>query len=708
MPFPNVGSGVVKIHHWQIMSDITLGHRLARELRRRVGIIRTLRPWVSGHTDFLLSQFSHSERNIDRDYTDDDHLLAAVRWLETAQDVTPDDGVVGRYSLEVGWTSSYPETTGYIVPTFVKLAEHLGEPQMMERAKKAIDFLIGLQLDSGAFPGGEVHQNTDNPSPFNSAQIIHGLTEWHQATGCQHALASAHRAAEWLLTVQDEDGGFRKHFYLNTPATYSAHLSCWLAQLGQHTNNSKYLYAVDKHMDWVMIQYDSSTGWFDLCGFDDVQHRDRTAFTHTIAYTIWGVLYCGEILGRDDLIQAATNAARGIARRVELSRCLPGILDSNWCGSKDFVCLTGNAQMALIWMRLYELTQDPWWLNPAFKAIDGVKQAQFLEGSNVGIKGGIPGSYPIWGDYIFAGIPNWAAKYFIDALLAKKRILSTLAGREKSAERSISELPRTLPAISDSNPSKEPSIVVLTRANSIQLQHFANEWEKRGVRPSAVVFEETPSEPKLKGIQRIIRERGFKGLLRRLMSVRKTVEDPAPSQPNSGTQTAIEYCKQHGIATLRVGPLVTEDAQTKIRKLNPDVLVQAGVGILRKGLLDIPSIGTLNVHMSILPLYRGMNVGEWAAFNGHRNGCTVHLIDEGIDTGDVLLVREVSRESCNSIQALRRDIDTAQRELLAEVLEYIAKTGSPPPSYRQESESGTQYFAMHPDLQRILTDELAG
>jgi methionyl-tRNA formyltransferase len=191
------------------------------------------------------------------------------------------------------------------------------------------------------------------------------------------------------------------------------------------------------------------------------------------------------------------------------------------------------------------------------------------------------------------------------------------------------------------------------------------------------------------------------------MGVRKTVEDPAPSQPNSGTQTAIEYCKQHGIATLRVGPLVTEDAQTKIRKLNPDVLVQAGVGILRKGLLDIPSIGTLNVHMSILPLYRGMNVGEWAAFNGHRNGCTVHLIDEGIDTGDVLLVREVSREGCNSIQALRRDIDTAQRELLAEVLEYIAKTGSPPPSYRQESESGMQYFAMHPDLQRILTDELA-
>ena len=260
-----------------------------------------------------------------------------------------------------------------------------------------------------------------------------------------------------------------------------------------------------------------------------------------------------------------------------------------------------------------------------------------MEGSNVGIKGGISGSYPIWGDYIFGGIPNWAAKYFIDALLAKRRILSTLAGREKSDERSISELPQTLPAISDSNPSKEPSIVVLTTANSIRLQQVANEWEKCGVRPSAVVFEETPSEPKLKGIQRIIRERGFKGLLRRLMGVRKTVEDPAPSQPNSGTQTAIEYCKQHGIATLRVGPLVTEDAQTKIRKLNPDVLIQAGVGILRKGLLDIPSIGTLNVHMSILPLYRGMNVGEWAAFNGHRNGCTVHLLDEGIDTGEILL-----------------------------------------------------------------------
>lgn len=679
------------------------------KLRDGLGTARQMRPWVGGHGEFLLSQFSYSQRNADRGYSDDDHLQAAVKWLETAQDATSDGGVTGRYRLPTGWTTSYPETTGYIIPTFLRLAESLNEQRFFDRAERSLEFLLGLQLESGAYPGGEVGENLVNPSPFNTGQIINGLVAWHEATGSEAALSSACRAADWLLTMQDDDGAFRQHFYRNAPSTYSAHLTCWLAQLGQAIDEPKYLRAVDRHMDWVMAQYVPETGWFELCGFDDGQHADRTAFTHTIAYTIWGVLYCGEVLGREDLLQAARQAAAGAARRLELSRGLPGLLDWRWRRAGPLTCLTGNAQMALIWMRLFKADQDPWWLNAAFKAIDEVKRAQNMVSTNPGIQGGIPGSYPIWGEYIFGGIPNWAAKYFIDALIEKKEILSHLGARTKTAEDKVSDLPWSLPRMETPPPTKHPTIVAMTRPNSTRLTHLVSAWEERGVSPTMVVFEEPPEKPALERLWGIVRERGFTGLWQRIFGGKKSDGGQgAPAPKAAPVLTAAEYCAQKGLKVLRVGSLSDPASQKLIREVNPDLLIQAGVGILRQGLLDIPTLGTLNVHMSILPRYRGMNVAEWAAFNDHGNGCTVHLIDPGIDTGGILLAREVDREGSTSIAELRNRVDQAQRESLAEVVEFVAKTGALPPIRTQHPDDGRQYFTMHPDLNRALDRELAG
>ncbi len=393
-------------------------------------VIRTVkwRPWVAGHANLLLSQFIPANNDTGQN-NDNEHLLAATAWLEAAHDATTDGGIMGRYQLKTGWTSSYPETTGYSIPTLLKLSSFLGQPQYAERAKRCVDFLLDLQLASGAFPGGEVRDNIDKPSPFNSAQIITGLIAWHQFSGCERTLNSARRAADWLVSVQDDNGAFTQYAYNDKPATYTAHLTCWLAQLGDYLNEPSYLNAASQHMDWVMTHYVVETGWFDLCGFDEHQHAKRIGFTHTIAYTIWGVLYCGQILERQDLTQAATQAAAGVARRMELSGHLPGALDWRWRRKSSFTCLTGNAQMALIWMQLFKLNQDPSWLNPAFKAIDEVKAVQPMANKNSGIRGGIPGSYPLWGDYIYGAIPNWAAKFFIDALITKREVLNELDNR---------------------------------------------------------------------------------------------------------------------------------------------------------------------------------------------------------------------------------------------------------------------------------------
>ena len=76
-----------------------------------------------------------------------------------------------------------------------------------------------------------------------------------------------------------------------------------------------------------------------------------------------------------------------------------------------------TSRFALIWLDLYELYADKAYLEGANKAIELVKRGQLLESDNPGLRGAIPGSDPLWGWYNDGIMPNWAAKFFIDALL---------------------------------------------------------------------------------------------------------------------------------------------------------------------------------------------------------------------------------------------------------------------------------------------------
>jgi hypothetical protein len=383
---------------------------------------REAKIWKPANARLVAPQFFRSRRSRGRSFSDHEHLEAAVDWLRLAQDVSGDGGVCGRYHLGRGWTSSYPETTGYIIPTFLALAERFGDDDFERRAGMAADFLLSVQLPAGGFPGLEIAENRSEPSPFNTAQIIHGLIAWHKHSGDERVLRALLRAGEWLVSVQDPDGAWTRYFYENTASAYSAHLSCWLVDLGRHTGREEFLRAGQRHMDWIFEQYDSQTGWFDRSGFTPADHAARRGFTHTIAYTLWGVLHACEGLGRADGRPAIEKASEGIIRCLEQEGWIPGVLDFQWRAQSSFACLTGNVQLALIWFRLFETNRQERYRNAALRAIELVKQAQPLTHPLAGIRGGIPGSDPIWGDYLTMALPNWAAKFFIDAMLKKAAV----------------------------------------------------------------------------------------------------------------------------------------------------------------------------------------------------------------------------------------------------------------------------------------------
>jgi methionyl-tRNA formyltransferase len=168
-----------------------------------------------------------------------------------------------------------------------------------------------------------------------------------------------------------------------------------------------------------------------------------------------------------------------------------------------------------------------------------------------------------------------------------------------------------------------------------------------------------------------------------------------------------DFCRRAGIPVVTVADLGSDAASEAVRALAPAVAVLAGAGIVRAPLLSVPSLGTLNAHMGLLPTYRGMNVAEWAAFNRHPTGCSVHWVDSGIDTGGIICARTVDTSRCRSIAELRRSIDTAQLDLLGEVVRAIAHNGAHPQAYAQSAGEGRQYFEMHPVLKDQLEQELA-
>ncbi len=125
-----------------------------------------------------------------------------------------------------------------------------------------------------------------------------------------------------------------------------------------------------------------------------------------------------------------------------------------------------------------------------------------------------------------------------------------------------------------------------------------------------------------------------------------------------------------------------EEGLACLRALAPDIVVTAAFGqILSQALLDVPKMGTVNVHASLLPAYRGAAPINWCILNGEtRTGVTTMLTDAGVDTGAVLLRRETDIGETETAAELSARLSQLGAELLIETLKgYIAGEIAPIP-----------------------------
>ena len=132
---------------------------------------------------------------------------------------------------------------------------------------------------------------------------------------------------------------------------------------------------------------------------------------------------------------------------------------------------------------------------------------------------------------------------------------------------------------------------------------------------------------------------------------------------------------------------IRRDGVEDLRSLAPDVCVTAAFGqILSQEVLDVPVMGTVNVHASLLPKHRGAAPVQWAVLQGDTvTGVTTMLTDKGIDTGDMLLKAEVAITPEDTAGTLLEKLSHVGAELLIETLKKL-EAGNCPREKQNEDE----------------------
>lgn len=339
---------------------------------------------------------------------------ACLGWVARAQDhsQTADGGVARHFSLVTGWGPSYPETTGYIVPTLLREAAILDDPELFERARRMLDWLVDIQLPSGGFQGGMVTQTPVAAVTFNTGQILLGLAAGAEATGSDAHKAAMHRAASWLVDTQDDDGCWRRHptpFAATGDKAYETHVAWGLFEADRVAPARGYGEAGLHQVRWALTKQQEN-GWFADCCLSD----PARPLTHTLGYVLRGILEAYRLFEDRDLLLAARRTADGLMAAIGNDGFLAGRFDHNWRGAVPWSCLTGSVQLAFCWFELYGWTDDPRYLQAGLKT-NGFVRRTIATAGLADQRGGVRGSYPISGDYGRFEYLNWAAKFAIDS-----------------------------------------------------------------------------------------------------------------------------------------------------------------------------------------------------------------------------------------------------------------------------------------------------
>jgi predicted SAM-dependent methyltransferase len=361
--------------------------------------------------------------------SDAQHAQACLAWLLTAQNATGDGGVSATYDLlQRRWEVSYPETTGYIIPTCLCYFHHTGDARFRQAALAMGEYECELQWSDGGF-GEPVGVYGQPPRVFNTSQVLLGLMALHRETGEGRYLQAAHAAGRWIVTSQEPDGRWVRNEYQGA-RSYHARTAWTLLELYELTKETKYRDAAAANIRWV-LQLAQPNGWFRETS---LTHPQRP-WTHLIGYTLVGLLETCRLDNADlpyqQILQLLSSAGRNLVAAYERRpgrgsglpyRSFPGTFGPSWESEERWSCLTGNAQLEFFLRRLSQFVKEPGLVETADALLEDLKTVQLTSeaaGGDPNVAGGLAGSDPVGGGYGTYRLFNWGVKFFADSLLQR-------------------------------------------------------------------------------------------------------------------------------------------------------------------------------------------------------------------------------------------------------------------------------------------------
>ncbi len=147
-----------------------------------------------------------------------------------------------------------------------------------------------------------------------------------------------------------------------------------------------------------------------------------------------------------------------------------------------------------------------------------------------------------------------------------------------------------------------------------------------------------------------------------------------------------ECAVKYNIPVYQPVKVKTPEGVEMLRSFGADIFVVAAFGqILSKEILDMPKYGCINIHASLLPKYRGAAPIQWAVIDGEKqSGVTIQQMNEGIDTGDILLKAVVDLDPKETGESLYEKLSKAGAELVLQVLPMI-EAGTVKPEKQDDS-----------------------
>ena len=167
-----------------------------------------------------------------------------------------------------------------------------------------------------------------------------------------------------------------------------------------------------------------------------------------------------------------------------------------------------------------------------------------------------------------------------------------------------------------------------------------------------------------------------------------------PDRPRGrGMEMAVSPVKD---AAIRLGIAVVQpdtiknnaEFRDQLAAINPDAIIVVGYGrIIPQWMIDLPRLGNLNLHASLLPKYRGAAPIQWAIAKGESvTGVTTMRIDAGLDTGDILMQREISIDLKDTAETLGSELASIGADLMVETLRGL-DTGQVRPTPQDHSQA---------------------